>query len=300
MASPTPVAYTETVRRLIKQAGVAGLKQGALDSGLREAFGDGATPEGTADAVNRLLREGALLLSQLSDHTPVYKLQENPHEAARLRGLNPDERLVLQLIESSGNAGMWTRDIRIRSNLQQVQVPKILKTLEARKLIKAVKSVASKNKKMYMRYDLEPPHEPFYNDEHELDHEFIAALLSKCHEYVQRQPEPVSVEAVHRCVHESNLSKVELRADDVRALLDVLVHDGLLERSPPLPARAPAAGGGSSAAGTYRATCTRGASSALVQMPCAACSLAGSCQEGNEISPSRCDYYAEWLRELQW
>jgi hypothetical protein len=47
----------------------------------------------------------------------------------------------------------------------QVHIPKILKTLEARKLIKAVKSVASKNKKMYMLYDLEPPHEPFYTDD---------------------------------------------------------------------------------------------------------------------------------------
>mmetsp|Transcript_25689 Transcript_25689/g.66426 ORF Transcript_25689/g.66426 Transcript_25689/m.66426 type:complete len:325 (+) Transcript_25689:165-1139(+) len=324
MAPPTPAAYAEAVRRLIDGAGSSGIRQGALDDGLREVFGSDATPELTMEALNRLLRESALILGKLSDGTPVYRPQDNAHEAARLRGLNPDERLVLQLIESSGNTGMWTRDIRIRSNLQQVQVPKILKTLETRKLIKAVKSVASKNKKMYMRYDLEPPHEPFYNEEQELDHEFIDALLTKCHDHVRRQPEPCSLDAVHRCVRESNLSKVELRSEDVRALLDVLVHDGRLERSPPLPGPLPTpspagagTGGGppgkaSTAATTlaatappaqpvtYRATRASGSSFVLVQMPCAACTLTASCQEGNEISPSRCDYYAEWLEAIDW
>lgn len=39
-------------------------------------------------------------------------------------------------------AGIWTRDLKLRSNLQQPQITKIIKTLEGRRLIKAVKSVA--------------------------------------------------------------------------------------------------------------------------------------------------------------
>lgn len=38
--------------------------------------------------------------------------------------------------------GIWIRDIRYKSNLQLAQVNKILKTLESKKLIKAIKSVA--------------------------------------------------------------------------------------------------------------------------------------------------------------
>ena len=38
--------------------------------------------------------------------------------------------------------GIWIRDIRYKSNLQLTQVNKILKTLESKKLIKAIKSVA--------------------------------------------------------------------------------------------------------------------------------------------------------------
>jgi hypothetical protein len=36
----------------------------------------------------------------------------------------------------------------MKSNLSQIQMQKVLKTLEMRKLIKAVKSVASKNRKV--------------------------------------------------------------------------------------------------------------------------------------------------------
>ena len=38
--------------------------------------------------------------------------------------------------------GIWIRDIRFKSNLPMTQVNKIVKNLESKKLIKAVKSVA--------------------------------------------------------------------------------------------------------------------------------------------------------------
>lgn len=39
-------------------------------------------------------------------------------------------------------AGIWSRDIRFKSNLPLTEINKILKNLESKKLIKAVKSVA--------------------------------------------------------------------------------------------------------------------------------------------------------------
>lgn len=39
-------------------------------------------------------------------------------------------------------AGIWSRDIRYKSNLPLTEINKILKNLESKKLIKAVKSVA--------------------------------------------------------------------------------------------------------------------------------------------------------------
>ena len=47
--------------------------------------------------------------------------------------------------------GIWTRDIRNKCNLLMTQVNKILKNLESKKLIKAIKSVAvSSLYKIYM------------------------------------------------------------------------------------------------------------------------------------------------------
>ena len=42
----------------------------------------------------------------------------------------------------SATAGIWSRDIRFKSNLPLTEINKILKNLESKKLIKAVKSVA--------------------------------------------------------------------------------------------------------------------------------------------------------------
>ena len=45
-------------------------------------------------------------------------------------------------------AGIWIRDIRFKSNIQMTQVNKIVKNLESKKLIKAVKSVAVSTEKL--------------------------------------------------------------------------------------------------------------------------------------------------------
>jgi DNA-directed RNA polymerase III subunit RPC6 len=53
-------------------------------------------------------------------------------------------------------AGIWTKDLRMRTNLAQPQVTKMLRTLEARALVKSVKSVSNPNRKVYMLAELEP------------------------------------------------------------------------------------------------------------------------------------------------
>lgn len=45
-------------------------------------------------------------------------------------------------------AGMWTRDMKQRTNLQQPRINKILKVLEERLLVKSVKSVQNASRKV--------------------------------------------------------------------------------------------------------------------------------------------------------
>lgn len=294
---------------LFEGAGSNGLKQDDLQRGLSNALG-GADVDlvAMADSLNKMLKEGLITVFRLTDGTLVYRRQST-QEATRFQGLTSEERLVLQLIESTGNSGMWTRDIRLRSNLQQVQIPKILKTLETRKLIKAVKSVASKNKKMYMLYDLEPPHEPFYNDDQELDIEFIQALQAALLQHVEQRGQPCTLEDCWKFIRTSRISMVELRHEDVQMILDALVFAAKLEqvqvhmpasRSTALGAGAKGAGprGGASASGSvkaYKSLHTTGVLNALALVPCSVCSLVASCQEAHQISPESCEYFTRWL-----
>ena len=79
--------------------------------------------------------------------------------ASKLQGLSSEETAVLNLIEKTGNAGMWVRNLKLTTKLQLTALNKALKKLEKLKLIKPVKSIAFKNRRMYMAYDVEPAKE---------------------------------------------------------------------------------------------------------------------------------------------
>jgi DNA-directed RNA polymerase III subunit RPC6 len=68
--------------------------------------------------------------------------------ASKFSGLETTAKMVYQVIERAGNMGIWTKDIRTQTNIQQQSLTKIFKTLESRQLIKPVKSVNAKAKKI--------------------------------------------------------------------------------------------------------------------------------------------------------
>ena len=72
----------------------------------------------------------------------VYKLKDPSKSNDKLKGADNEERIVYAIIEEAGNKGIWMRDIRYKSNLMPTMLAKILKQLEGKKMIKAVKSVA--------------------------------------------------------------------------------------------------------------------------------------------------------------
>lgn len=84
--------------------------------------------------------------------------------------------------------GIWTRDIKLTTNIPQHNLTKTLKILEQRNLVKAVRSVSSKSKKLYMLFDTVPAKDitggPWYTDQ-EFDHEFIDELYRFIVQYVK-------------------------------------------------------------------------------------------------------------------
>ena len=148
--------------------------------------------------------------------------------ADRFKGLGSEEMLVYQLIQQSGNTGMWTKDMKFHSNLQQPQITKILKTLESRKLIKSVKSVTGGNRKVYMLYELEPSREltgGAWYTEHEFDSEFIEALREACLRFIEKQGD-ATLEEIATFIQSRGFSKVELRQEDILSIVNTLLFDG--------------------------------------------------------------------------
>ena len=151
----------------------------------------------------------------------------------RFRGLTKEDMLIYQLIEQSGNMGIWVRDLKFKSNLQTPQVTKSLKVLESRKLVKCVPLAQSKNKKIYMLFEIEPHPEVsgevwINSTAGEMDAEFIQILNQQAYKYIA-QKGYASAEEVCAFIKKSGISKVELKIENVQCIIDTLVWDGKVE-----------------------------------------------------------------------
>ncbi|KAM4021766.1 LOW QUALITY PROTEIN: DNA-directed RNA polymerase III subunit RPC6-like [Anomaloglossus baeobatrachus] len=137
-----------------------------------------------AMAINRLLSIGQLDL--LRNGTGLlYRLKVQT--ASKMKGSDNQEKLVYQIIEDAGNKGIWSRDIRYKSNLPLTEINKILKNMESKKLIKAVKSVAASKKKVYMLYNVQPDRSltggAWYSDQH-FESEFVEVLNQQWFQFI--------------------------------------------------------------------------------------------------------------------
>lgn len=141
--------------------------------------------------------------------------------------------LIYQLIEQSGNRGIWTRDLKFKSNLQAPQITKILKVLEQRKLVKCVPLAQAKNKKIYMLFNIEPHPEVsgdmWINTEAgEIDAPFIAQLNQQTLRYIQ-QKGYASTEEITAFIKKTGISKVEIKTENMQTIVDTLIFDGKVE-----------------------------------------------------------------------
>jgi hypothetical protein len=163
----------------------------------------------------------------------IFYKSVSAEKAQQLADLTPDDQVVLQIIERHGNAGVWVRAIKQTSRFNQPQVTKIIKRLEGRKLIKAVKSVVYKWRKMYMLYDLEPAKQvtggPWYTDQ-TLDVEYIAGLRKVVLEILEKMNGiPVTAIDVSDYIEKGKISTIALSPRDIVVILDSLVYDGLCD-----------------------------------------------------------------------
>ncbi|XP_017368157.1 DNA-directed RNA polymerase III subunit RPC6 isoform X1 [Cebus imitator] len=235
-----------------------------------------------AVAINRLLSMGQLDLLR-SNTGLLYRIKDSQNAGSisfflsKMKGSDNQEKLVYQIIEDAGNKGIWSRDIRYKSNLPLTEINKILKNLESKKLIKAVKSVAASKKKVYMLYNLQPDRSvtggAWYSDQ-DFESEFVEVLNQQCFKFLQ--------------------SKVELSMEDIETILNTLIYDGKVEMTI-IAAKEGTVGSVDGHMKLYRAVNPIIPPTGLVRAPCGLCPVFDDCHEGGEISPSNCIYMTEWL-----
>jgi DNA-directed RNA polymerase III subunit RPC6 len=202
---------------------------GISNSALKLKFGD-ADYLKLVPVINDLTQSSRLIMSKVGDEL-FYNLVSD-EVASKFYGLDVSARMVYQVIEKAGNLGIWTKDIRSQTNIQQQALNKIFKALETRRLIKPVKSVSSK--KVYMLYNLTPAKEltggPWYT-ELEFDHEFINEMRKFLLTCVRRlnNGQGATLTEIKEKLVQANVSKVQLSIDEVLQLMQTLAYDHLIE-----------------------------------------------------------------------
>lgn len=186
------------------------------------------SPQEIVLSINRLLKEGQIEIL-MKNNNLIYRYKDPAKKSNAPKGADNEERIVYSIIEEADNKGIWIRDIRVKSNLIMTQLNKILKNLESRKLIKAVKSVNASKKKVYMLYNMEPDRTitggAWYQDQ-DFEAEFVDILNQQSLRFLQTKLENAkkandgplatkkmaccTVKQVHTFISELGISKVSV------------------------------------------------------------------------------------------
>lgn len=239
------------------------------------------------NAINALANEGKVQLCKRGSDL-IYRAIDSKssanHSAVLNSNISLEERAVYQVVESAGCKGIWNREIRNQTKLPLNQMSKVLKNLETKKLIKAVKSVTASKKKLYMLYDLEPDKSvtggAWYSGA-EFESEYVQILHEQCYNFVKRQSEAlVSSSEVKDYIDKLNISNVKLSLEDIEMVLETIVFDGLIEKIN---------------INQYRALAKLTESTGVMRTPCGQCPYIHECRPSAVINPEKCLYFERWF-----
>ncbi|XP_057373452.1 DNA-directed RNA polymerase III subunit RPC6-like [Daphnia carinata] len=234
-------------------------------------------------------------------------LKQQP--TSKLKGVDSEEKIVMRIIEEAGNKGIWNRDIRTKSSLNQTTLNKILKALEGKKLIKSVSSVSAAKKKVYMLFNLQPDRSvtggSWYSD-NEFESELVDVLNQQCYRILQQKAEGakqkplegplvvrnasfLSSKEICQIISDLKIVKFNLTVEDIETILDTLVYDGKIEMS------TTSDGYSDGQVKTYRTVEKLLSSAGIVRIPCGVCPVIKMCGTVGAVQPKTCVYYDQWL-----
>jgi DNA-directed RNA polymerase III subunit RPC6 len=226
-----------------------------------------------------------------ANNSVVYQLVDE-EVASKFRDLSQEDEMVYQVITKVGCEGIWTRDIKMQTGIQQQSLNRTLKKLENAKLVKSVKSFQSKWK-MYLQYDLQPATSltggPWYTEQ-EFDSAYVQQINDIVESIVNGQADGCTIAQIRAGLDASGIVKATLGMHHVRLVLDCLIHGNRIERCEP-----PAAITLDGDEAFYRTAPQMQTNDAFTDIPCGVCPVVSQCVEGGIISPATCHYMSVWL-----
>ncbi|KAL7191419.1 hypothetical protein ACSBR2_023486 [Camellia fascicularis] len=137
------------------------------------------------------------------------------------------ESVLLNLIKSKGDMGIWKGDMKRETNLPEPVVNKALKTLQGKALIKEVVNIKSKGRKHFMAAEFEPSKEltgGAWYVEGKLDQEFIAVLKDSCSKII-RKLKVVTAEGISDFIKRNKITTIECKTHQIEEILKSMVLD---------------------------------------------------------------------------
>jgi len=258
---------------------------------LFEAFGKRAETE-IMGALNVLVKDRRIKLLQTESGEVEFEIVAED-KARAFKGLGQDHMLVLQEVGKVERKGIYKKQLKRVTGLPQAQLTRILKTLESRKLVKPVKTIASKTMNLYVLYDVAPAREhtggPWYTDQ-----EFDLELVSMVSQWMLMQIAKGTrgtddLQSMTTVLQNTKIVNVELGTDDLKQILDKLIFEGKIEK------RSDNDGDLEDIHVRWKLAPPVRSHNYLDQTPCGVCPVRQDCHPGGVISPTTCKYMDEWL-----
>lgn len=285
------------------------------------------------NAINALTDAGKIQLCKRGSdliYRPIDARTSLNHSAIFKSGISLEEKAVYQVVESAGSKGIWNRELRNQTKLPLNQMSKVLKSLETKKLIKAVKSVTASKKKLYMLYGIEPDKSvtggAWYSGT-EFESEYVQILHEQCYQFIKRRLHAaeekgdfvsardaslVSSTEVKDYIDDLKISTVKLTLQDIEMVLETIMFDGLIEKisveRPRIEAEIPIKRERGAVSSSdeeepetsntvhyYRALPKLVSSTGVMRSPCGYCPYIHECKPESVINSNDCKYIEKWF-----
>jgi len=207
---------------------------------------------------------------------------------AIVKGLDEQPAIVYRIIQNAHREGIWTKLIKSRAGPAANRTfPKILKSLEQKKLIKSFKSISMKNKRLYILYELEPAEhhvgDIWYNSEGDFDEAFVQILIQAVSKHM-KTVNYVSLEQVRQYLTSTGIVKNNpLRESHIKTIMNTLMYDGLVESFMTPNGET-----------NYKMTRLVMPVNGLTLTPCGICAVKHLCGKTSQITPEKCVYLTQW------